>query len=124
MAGRELSKREREIATAVAAGLTNKEIASKTGLALPTVKNYLGSAFDKLGVRSRTQLTLRMLAEGRPRATRVHCRPGEFGIWLGDTIIFCTVNTPETERERAASHGLADRIVAALNGDPPPPSTA
>jgi DNA-binding NarL/FixJ family response regulator len=59
-----LSEREREVATRVADGLTNTEIASDLFLALPTVKTHVGRIFDKLGVENRVQLAVRVL-EGR-----------------------------------------------------------
>ncbi len=56
----ELSQRELEVARAVAAGHSNKEIALQLGIAERTVKAHLGAAFDKLGVRDRLQLALRV----------------------------------------------------------------
>lgn len=54
-----LSEREREILRLVSQGLTNKEIAAKLYLAEGTVKNYLTSILQKIGVRDRTQAALR-----------------------------------------------------------------
>jgi DNA-binding NarL/FixJ family response regulator len=48
-----LSPREREILEMVAAGLANKEIAKRLGLALCTVKNHVHSILDKLRVSHR-----------------------------------------------------------------------
>jgi DNA-binding NarL/FixJ family response regulator len=45
--------REKQILALVAAGATNKEIASRLFLAESTVKSHLASLFAKLGVRSR-----------------------------------------------------------------------
>jgi DNA-binding CsgD family transcriptional regulator len=59
--GDRLSAREREIAEAVARGLSHKEIASRTGISARTVENHLRSIFAKTGVSSRTRLTARML---------------------------------------------------------------
>lgn len=53
-----LSQREREIAQAVAQGARNKEIARQFGLAERTIKAYLTSIFEKLGVRDRLELTV------------------------------------------------------------------
>ncbi|WP_332674411.1 LuxR family transcriptional regulator [Aromatoleum sp.] len=55
-----LSAREREVAHEVAAGLSNKEIAAKLGITERTVKAHLGAIFEKLGVRDRLQLVLRL----------------------------------------------------------------
>lgn len=59
-----LSPREREIVAAVARGLSNRDIASVTGIAQQTVKNHLSSIFQKLNVRSRVQLAVLVLRGG------------------------------------------------------------
>lgn len=51
-----LSVRERDVASAVAAGLSNKEIAASLGISVRTVENHLRSIFAKLGVGTRTRL--------------------------------------------------------------------
>jgi DNA-binding NarL/FixJ family response regulator len=51
----ELSEQEHRVIAAVADGKTDKEIAAALGLQPKTVRNYLGRAFEKLGVNSRTQ---------------------------------------------------------------------
>jgi two-component system nitrate/nitrite response regulator NarL len=53
-----LSARERAVATLVQRGLRNKEIADELGLTEGTVKVHLHKVFEKLGVRSRTDLIL------------------------------------------------------------------
>jgi DNA-binding CsgD family transcriptional regulator len=53
---RGLSAREREIAQLAAAGRSNREIASQLYIAQKTVEKHLASAFQKLGISSRTQL--------------------------------------------------------------------
>ena len=58
-----LADREREVAIAVAEGLTNAEIAAALYLGLPTVKTHLGRVFAKLGVSSRLQVGLAVRAE-------------------------------------------------------------
>lgn len=55
-----LSEREREVAQAVAGGASNKEIADRLGITERTVKAHLGAIFEKLGVRDRLQLSLRV----------------------------------------------------------------
>lgn len=62
-----LSPREVEVAQAVAAGLSNKEVARQLGVTERTVKAHLGAAFEKLGVRDRLQLALRIGAGGEAR---------------------------------------------------------
>ena len=60
----ELTPREREVAAAVTTGASNKEIARQLGLSERTVKMHLGSVFQKLGVRDRMQLVLRLTEGG------------------------------------------------------------
>lgn len=50
-----LSAQERRVLDLVAKGHTNKEAADLLQLTEGTVKNYLGSAFEKLGVKNRTE---------------------------------------------------------------------
>lgn len=54
----QLSPREREVALAVAAGATNKEIALKLGITERTVKAHLGRTFEILNIRDRLQLAI------------------------------------------------------------------
>ena len=51
----ELSPREREILALVTEGLTNRQIGTRIHLSEKTVKNYVSSILDKLGLTSRTQ---------------------------------------------------------------------
>jgi len=50
-----LSPREREVLDLIAQGLTNFEIAQKTGIAEKTVRNHITTIFSKLGVEHRSQ---------------------------------------------------------------------
>lgn len=52
----QLTGREHEVATMVAAGLSNRAIASSLGLSERTVHHHCESIFGKLGVRSRWQV--------------------------------------------------------------------
>lgn len=54
----ELSDREMEILRLVANGLNNKEIASSLYLSEGTIRNYISTMLDKLGLRDRTQLAI------------------------------------------------------------------
>lgn len=64
-----LSAREVEVARAVSAGRSNKEVADKMFISERTVKAHLGAIFEKLGVRDRLQLVLRLAASPEPAAT-------------------------------------------------------
>jgi DNA-binding NarL/FixJ family response regulator len=55
---RPLTEREREVALAVAAGASNKEIARDLGITERTVKAHVGAVLEKIGVRDRLQLSL------------------------------------------------------------------
>jgi len=58
-----LSKREAEVVSYLAEGLTNREIAQRIGLSQHTIKNYLFRIFDKLGVSNRTELLFMTLGQ-------------------------------------------------------------
>jgi DNA-binding NarL/FixJ family response regulator len=51
----ELTTREKQVLSLVVMGLSNGEIAGKLYLTESTVKSHLGTAFRKLGVRSRSE---------------------------------------------------------------------
>jgi DNA-binding NarL/FixJ family response regulator len=55
------SHRERQVLALVSRGLTNSEIAERLLLAQSTVKSHLSSAFTKLGIRSRKEVTALLL---------------------------------------------------------------
>lgn len=52
-----LTPRDQQIATFVAQGMTNSEIAEKLYLSTGTVKNHVSRIFSALNVRNRTELT-------------------------------------------------------------------
>lgn len=55
----EPTRRELEVVTLLAQGLSNREIAEKLFISEHTVRNHLGHIFGKLGVTSRTQAVLK-----------------------------------------------------------------
>ncbi len=55
-----LSEREVQVARLVAGGASNREIASQLAITERTVKAHLTAVFEKLGVRDRLQLSLRV----------------------------------------------------------------
>jgi len=62
----DLTPREREVWSLVAAGLTNPQIAERLGLSDNTVKFHVQHLFSKLGVKNRTEAALKY-AHGPPR---------------------------------------------------------
>jgi len=69
--GVSLTSRERQVVELIDQGLSNKEIASRLGIKLSTVKNHVHSILEKLQVRGRGQAAA--LIHGR--ATRVRPQP-------------------------------------------------
>ena len=59
-----LTSKEIQVATLVWQGLTNKDIARVLMTSEQVVKNYLRTAFDKLGVWSRLELALYVAGHG------------------------------------------------------------
>ena len=62
--GSELSKREREIALLVAQGLTSRQMAERLIVTERTINTHLERIRDKLGVRSRAQITACVMRSG------------------------------------------------------------
>jgi DNA-binding CsgD family transcriptional regulator len=59
-----LTAKEIQVATLVWQGLTNKDIAGVLRTSEQVVKNYLRTAFDKLGVWTRLELALYVAGHG------------------------------------------------------------
>jgi two-component system, NarL family, nitrate/nitrite response regulator NarL len=59
-----LAPRERQIASLVGRGMRNREIAESLGMSEGTIKVYLHTIYQKLGIDNRTELAL--IAHGRP----------------------------------------------------------
>jgi DNA-binding CsgD family transcriptional regulator len=55
--GSPLTSREIQVLTRVASGLTNKEIATQLGVAVPTVERHLVNLYTKIGARGRVDAT-------------------------------------------------------------------
>lgn len=55
-----LTPREKEVAMAVGRGISNREVAELLDISERTVKAHLGAIFEKLEVRDRLQLVLRL----------------------------------------------------------------
>lgn len=56
----QLTPREQEVALAVGRGISNKEIAQELEITERTVKAHLSAIFEKLGIRDRLQLVVRL----------------------------------------------------------------
>ncbi|MDX9995044.1 MAG: response regulator transcription factor [Rhodocyclaceae bacterium] len=67
-----LSPREREVALAVAAGATNKEVAQRLDITERTVKAHLSHIFTTLKVRDRLQLAILINGLPAPASRTVH----------------------------------------------------
>ena len=61
----DISERELEVIRLIAEGLSNREIAVRLYLSEGTVRNYLSSILDKLGLRDRTQVAVFYLGKCR-----------------------------------------------------------
>src|SRR3981081_2248079 len=59
-----LTTKEIQVATLVWQGLTNRDIAGVLSTSEQVVKNYLRTAFDKLGVWTRLELALYVASHG------------------------------------------------------------
>ena len=62
-----LSAREAQVARAVSAGCSNKEVANLMFISERTVKAHLGAVFEKLGLRDRLQLVLHLASFPDPQ---------------------------------------------------------
>jgi DNA-binding NarL/FixJ family response regulator len=75
------SHRERQVLALVSRGLTNSEIAERLLLAQSTVKSHLSSAFTKLGIRSRKEVTAVLLDPEQAQSV------GLIGVGAGSGIL-------------------------------------
>ena len=62
--GGDLSDREAEVVRLIAAGYSNKEIASRLSLSVKTVETYKARSMEKLGLDSRADLVRYALQRG------------------------------------------------------------
>ncbi len=65
-----LSPQEQAVATLVATGLTNRQVAERLVLSTKGVEYHLGHVFAKLGVATRAELAGRLAPPGRPSPPR------------------------------------------------------
>jgi two-component system nitrate/nitrite response regulator NarL len=81
-----LTTREQGVVRCVTEGLTNREIADRLQLSEHTVKNYISHIFEKLGISSRVELFLYVLAQLGPKASGADSAPSA-GLFTNDTVI-------------------------------------
>lgn len=60
----ELTEREKDVLRQVAKGLNNKEISKSLFISEGTVKNYISSIYDKIGVKERSKVILYAIENG------------------------------------------------------------
>ncbi len=63
-----LTPGEQQVASLVAEGRTNREVAGSLSVTERTIEGHLSNIYAKLGVRSRTELARRLTAEAQPRS--------------------------------------------------------
>lgn len=59
-----LTARERQIVAGIAAGESNRDLATRLGLSEGTIKYYVTAVYDKLGVSNRAELTALAISRG------------------------------------------------------------
>ena len=64
--GSGLTRREREVATLIAEGLSNREIAARLVVAQRTAEGHVENILSKLGFTSRAQVAGWLAAQGQP----------------------------------------------------------
>jgi DNA-binding NarL/FixJ family response regulator len=103
-----LSKRESEVVSCLAEGLSNREIAERLSLSQHTIKNHLFRIFDKLGVSNRIELLFMTLSQSTSApALMQDLLKDPSGDYDEPTLDFC---------EKAAEHGvLAAQLMLARN---------
>lgn len=83
------TERELQVLERIAEGASNDEIAADLDLRPKTVEGHLRAMFDRYGVMSRTELTLRAIDEGWIRQRSRQARPKDetdvaHGAWMAD----------------------------------------
>jgi DNA-binding NarL/FixJ family response regulator len=63
-AGRELTRRERQVLQQAALGLSNRQIGEALDIAEQTVKNHLSSAMRKMSLHDRTHAVVVAIGQG------------------------------------------------------------
>ncbi len=98
-----LTPKEIQVATLVWQGLTNKDIAGVLTTSEQVVKNYLRTAFDKLGVWTRLELALYVAGHGG----------ANWHMQLGNGLLSPVAEWSRALGEEGAAYGDAERNPAA-----------
>jgi DNA-binding CsgD family transcriptional regulator len=104
-----LTGKEIQVTTLVWQGLTNKDIAGVLGTSEQVVKNYLRTAFDKLGVWTRLELALYVASHG---GANWHAQ-------LGRPLLSPTAGWEERSVEEGVALAGGGRKAAAASGGAP-----
>ncbi|MGA7080611.1 MAG: LuxR C-terminal-related transcriptional regulator [Terriglobales bacterium] len=105
-----LTAKEIQVATLVWQGLTNKDIARVLTTSEQVVKNYLRTAFDKLGVWTRLELALYVASHG---GANWHLQLGNARADVGNGLGQSPAGWSVTVGEEGASFADAERKAAA-----------
>ena len=70
-----MTPREREIVELIGDGLSNKELATRLGVAAHTVKSHVRNIMEKLALHSRLQIAVYAHRQGPERATTLPAAP-------------------------------------------------
>ena len=103
-----LTVKEVQVATLVWQGLTNKDIAGVLITSEQVVKNYLRTAFDKLGVWTRLELALYVASHG---GANWHAQ-------LGNGLLPVAAGWGGAAGEEGSTHAAATKAAAASGGTP------
>jgi DNA-binding CsgD family transcriptional regulator len=98
-----LTAKEIQVATLVWQGLTNKDIAGVLTTSEQVVKNYLRTAFDKLGVWTRLELALYVAGHGG----------ANWHVQLGNGLLPTVAGWSVPLGEEGAAHAEGERRAAA-----------
>ncbi len=86
VSGVELSQREADVVRLLAAGHTNKEMASKLAISIKTVETYKIRAMEKLGCRTRVEIVRYAAAKGWLHDSGADSRSARSPVLLADGV--------------------------------------
>jgi DNA-binding CsgD family transcriptional regulator len=101
-----LTAKEIQVATLVWQGLTNKDIAGVLRTSEQVVKNYLRTAFDKLGVWTRLELALYVAGHGG----------ANWHVQMGNGLLPTSAGWSVAVGEEGAAYADAKAKAAAVSG--------